>query len=198
MKYKKQYNKTEKGYTLVEILVALLIFTTVIVSSISIMLRSSIRSSDNEARDRARTAAVRVLELVKKPDGIVCNVENNNEDINLEIPGVYSVADLDFTKDNVSDAICMRFESNVEDVQELSECENDPNESPPFLTVLTFPEADENYRYRNFDDRYCIQVIIRDTDDDPSVSSTYKEVTVNLVYEAFRGDYDKITLNGFR
>lgn len=194
-------NTKDKGYSLIEILIALMIFTTVMISAIAIMLRSAIISFDNDTAERAKNVGVKVLELSKKPDGRIANCSrdqsNQPEYLDINVIGSYAVSDVDLSGNTAdfADEICIEAvegSSYIANTAEplISECENQ------YETNVILPDNtqnNENFTYREYDENYCIQILIEEVPD-----SDFRKITVNILYDSFQGETRQRLYYGFR
>ncbi|HEX9804165.1 MAG TPA: prepilin-type N-terminal cleavage/methylation domain-containing protein [Candidatus Dojkabacteria bacterium] len=165
--------KKINGFTLVEVLMVMLIFSSAIIVAMGVIINSARISVSNEISNRVNTLGVRVLEISKKPDGVVKNCSGTD---NLELqPGLYEVGNIDyaaFLGENVLDSVCFQRSGAT---SLISECN-----SSNFETEIIFPQTGE---YVQYDESYCIQLQIESVP-----NSEYSKITVRLIYDTLVDD----------
>ena len=157
--------KKDKAYSLVEILIALIIISTVMIIATSTIYGSSVVSINNEIADRANTMMVRILELVKKADNSIAHCD---EDVDVEIlnNNYYAIGNIDLTNANELQGACIR---PVADTQQISTC----NDTSLYKTVLKLPEG-----FVEYEELYCIQLYVEDIE-----GSGFDKITVTTVFD---------------
>jgi prepilin-type N-terminal cleavage/methylation domain-containing protein len=155
-----------QGYSLVEVLAAIVIVSTVMIVATSSIFSSAKISINNEISDRANTLAVRILELAKKVDQTLpaCG---GTEVIELEAGLNFSVANVDLTNTNQAENICIQ---EIVDNRLIEDCADNSQ----YKTEVILPGGEET----RGKEVYCIQVKI-----EIQADSAFKKITVRLVYD---------------
>jgi prepilin-type N-terminal cleavage/methylation domain-containing protein len=174
----KYYNK---GFGLLEVLIALVIFGSAMLIAAGVMVRSVRISIDNEISSRAQTMAVRVLELAKKPDGIV-NQCSTGDPLTLTTGSYYAVGDIDLSATNVETCV---ERTNVTAL--ITDCGAASSE---FKTSIILPQGSN---YRQYNEDYCVQLFVEDI-----AASEFDKVKVRVIYTDLTDEEVIYDLEGLR
>ena len=178
-------SKNKKGFSLIEVLMVLLIFSTVVMVAVSLMLKSARLSLDNEISDRATNVGKRVLEYSKKSDRYVLNCDTGQQ---FEMTtGMYSIGStIDFSKP-ATESVCFKPKGAGNSSSIISECRSD------YEVNILFPRNANNKTYVEYEESYCVQVIV-----EPINSSDYEKVTIVVVYSTLTEQNLRNIYYGFR
>lgn len=168
------------GYSLVEILAALAIISTVLIVSVNSIFSSSKVSVNNEIADRANTMSARVIELVKSAQDYVTDC-NTGGTIALTAGKSYTVGKINLSSSVQSNNVCLKAVSST---TLNTTCDT----SSPYYTAVTFNFGKDPGRK----EIYCLQVKI-----DNITGSTYKKLTVRSVFDDLSNDNLVRTYYGF-
>jgi len=170
------------AYSLIEVLVAIILFSSVMIVSVSIMTKSIKISINNEIAEVARTMAVRVLELAKKEDAIISECDTG-ANIKLFKNTYYAVDDINFA--DPTGNICIRQATLT---QLIDSCTVGTGE---YNTKVIFPRGEN---YVEYEENYCIQLFIGDK---PSANSKLLSAKVRVVYDDLSDNDILYELNDF-
>ena len=162
-------NRCARGFSLIEILVLLIMFSSVMISGVGIILRSTTISINNDIADRANTVLIRVLELSKKADQDFKDCEG--ESILLEEGGYYSIGSIDFVSQG-TDSVCIDRENIQESITTCAH--GDSGTYNAYKTNIVFPDEG----YVEFKEEYCMQLIVS-----PTTNPDYSKITMNIVFD---------------
>lgn len=177
--------KNKKGFGLLEILIVLMIFSTVMVVASSTMAKSSVISVNNDIADRAKTVLVRVLELVKNPEGTILDCTKLPSGTLTFQPGVYyAVNNLTLDSTDQSASICAKVVTGQSQI--IDSC---PDNSP-FKVNVSYPNLPN---FVKFNESYCLQIIIENIS-----GSGFDKVTVTGIYNDLSTTNIKTTLYGYK
>ncbi len=176
-------SKNQKAFGLVEVLFVLLIFTSVILASVSIMVKSARTSINNDISSRAKTIAVKVLEVAKRPDGEVIDCNSGDP---FTLGGTtsstlyYSIGTIDYNNTNL-DSVC--FSQQVDNAV-METIDND------YKVEVLFPTSGN---YVDYEEEYYLQLrLVEDS------TSKYSKLTLTTIYTDLTNEEITFTLYGFR
>lgn len=175
--------KEKKAFGLVEVLFVLLIFTSVILTAVSIMIRSARTSINNDISSRAKTIAVKVLEIAKSPDGEILDCNTGNK---ITLGGsvgstqYYSIGTIDYNNTNLNSAC---FSQQIDNAVLNTIVDR-------YKVEVVFPSGGN---YLDYNEKYYLQLKVEDDS-----GSKYSKLTLTTIYTDLTGEEINFTLYGFR
>ena len=177
------HNKKRSGYSLVEILVAMVIVSTTLLLSLKSIYNAQEISIANEISDRAANMGIKVLEIAKNPNRTAPSCANQNVSIPIDGDSYYAVGNVNLTQTGGTTGICI---TKVNDTAPITTC----SDTSQYKTTLIVPAG-----FTQRVERYCVQLSIKSSTIPGNVS---QNVVVTVVYDELKNINSKKVFYGIR